>query len=97
MLVLTCQKIIRKQDNKQAKSQVIVELIKSKYQDVSCGCRLKEMIQDLRKEYGVDITYVRDWMAREVALLLMVRGSPREFYTLLARYEKALKISNPST
>ncbi|KAA0067248.1 MuDRA-like transposase [Cucumis melo var. makuwa] len=56
--------------------------------------RPNEIIQDFRKEYKVDITYVRAWRAREAALS-MVGGSFKESYTLLAQYEEALKISKP--
>ena len=84
----TCQKFIWKQDHKQTKSWVIVELIKLKYQDVNSGYRLKEIIQDFLKEYKVDITYVRAWRAREAALSMVQRFSPRKSYTLLACMRK---------
>ena len=54
--------------SQEAKSWITAELIKSKCQYVSRGYRLKEIIQDFRKEYNVELTYVRAWRAREAAL-----------------------------
>lgn len=48
-----------KQDHKYAKSSVIAKLIQSKYQDVSCGYRSKEIIQVIHKEFRIDLAYKR--------------------------------------
>ena len=88
-------KVLRKQDYRQAKSWAIVELIHSKYEDVSRGYRPKEIIQDFHKEYGVNITYEKAWKARESCIVYGHRV-PKESYTLLVWYEEVLKISNPS-
>lgn len=89
-------KVLRKQDYRQAKSWAIVELIHSKYEDVSRGYRPKGIIPDFWKEFDIDLSYERAWRAQEAALS-MVRKSLRESYGLLARYGEALKIVNHRT
>lgn len=89
-------------DFTKAESQVSQELdnshfnYKLKYKDVSHGYMPKKIIQDFWKEYEIDITYVKAWRTREVALS-MIRGFPKDFYTLLAQYGEVLKICYPST
>ena len=61
----TCQKNMRKQDHKQAKSWIIAKLIQSNYQDVSHADRPKKIIQDFRKEFGINLSYERARKAQE--------------------------------
>ncbi|KAA0061359.1 MuDRA-like transposase [Cucumis melo var. makuwa] len=72
--------------------------------DKKCGWRLRagpgriykprDIIEDMRQDYGVNMSYEKAWCARENAYE-RVRGSPEESYNLLRRYGEALKFTNP--
>ncbi|XP_038895847.1 uncharacterized protein LOC120084017 [Benincasa hispida] len=50
----------------------------------------------MRREYGVNISYVKAWHARETAYAL-ARGTPEESYVILHAYGEVLKMENPGT
>ncbi|KAL6280522.1 hypothetical protein ACE6H2_017403 [Prunus campanulata] len=56
-----------------ASSSLIGQCIKSKYEGVSRVHRPHDIMEDMRKDMGVSISYVKAWRAREHALEL-VRG-----------------------
>ncbi|XP_022153200.1 uncharacterized protein LOC111020756 [Momordica charantia] len=85
-----------KHDHRQAKSWVVGHLVQEKFTDVSRTYRPKDIIQDMRKEYGVNLSYDRAWRSSEEALRL-IRGDLASSYGLLAAYGEALKIMNPGT
>ena len=51
-------------------------------------------MEDMRKDMGVSISYVKAWRAREHALEL-VRGSPEESYAILPSYCAMLEAKHP--
>ncbi|CAB4286245.1 unnamed protein product [Prunus armeniaca] len=59
--------------------------IKSNYEGVSRVHGPHDIIEDMRKDMGVLISYMKAWRAREHALEL-VRGSPNESYMRLPSY-----------
>ncbi|XP_022158318.1 protein FAR-RED ELONGATED HYPOCOTYL 3-like [Momordica charantia] len=85
-----------KHDHRQARSRVVDQIIKSTFKDVSRRYRPKDIVNDMRKNYGVNIRYEKAWRARERALELLM-GSPKKSYTLLRKYGEALKSVNPGT
>ncbi|KAA0064046.1 MuDRA-like transposase [Cucumis melo var. makuwa] len=87
------QKLQRK---RQAKSWVVGELIKSKFKGAGCIYKPRDIIEDMRQDYGINMSYEKAWRARENAYE-RVRGSPEESYNLLRRYGEALKFTNPGT
>lgn len=66
------------------------------FEDVSRRYIPKDIINDVRKYYGVNIKYENTWRTKDVALNLLM-GSPKDFYTLLRKYEEALKAVNADT
>ncbi|KAM1262833.1 hypothetical protein ACFX2G_028523 [Malus domestica] len=56
--------------------------------------RPRDIIEDMRKDMCVSISYVKAWRAKEHALEL-VRGSPEESYSLLPSYFAVLEAKNP--
>ena len=60
---------------------MIGESIRETYQGVGCEFRPKDIVADIRKQYGIQINYDKAWRARELALS-SIRGSPKESYTL---------------
>ncbi|TYK30652.1 MuDRA-like transposase [Cucumis melo var. makuwa] len=55
----------------------------------------RDIIEDMRKDYGINMSYEKAWRARENAYE-RVRGSLEESYNLLCRYGEALKLTNPA-
>ncbi|XP_038680939.1 uncharacterized protein LOC119981869 [Tripterygium wilfordii] len=53
-------------------------------------------MQDMRREYGVNITYDKAWRARECALDSL-RGSAEESFAYLPHYCAVLEINDPGT
>ncbi|XP_022154402.1 protein FAR-RED ELONGATED HYPOCOTYL 3-like [Momordica charantia] len=82
--------------HRQARSSVVGQLVKSNLEDVSRQYRLKDIINDMQKNYGMNIRYEKAWGAKNVALNLLM-GSPKHSYTLLRKYGEALKAVNVGT
>ncbi|XP_022154923.1 protein FAR1-RELATED SEQUENCE 4-like [Momordica charantia] len=85
-----------KEGSLQAKSWVVGHLVQSKFTDVSRTYRPKDIMQDIREEYGVNMSYDKAWRSSEEALRL-IRGDPASSYGLLPAYGEAVKIMNPGT
>ncbi|KAI5312927.1 hypothetical protein L3X38_042101 [Prunus dulcis] len=77
----------------QASSYLIGQCIKSKYEGVSRVLRPHDIMEDMRKDMGVSISYVKAWRAREHALEL-VRGSAEESHMRLPSYCAMLEAKN---
>ncbi|XP_022156795.1 uncharacterized protein LOC111023629 [Momordica charantia] len=90
----SCSLHILNHDHRQAKAWIVEELIKSKYSGIGRQCKPKEIIEDMRQDYGINMSYEKAWRAREFAYM-RVRGSPVESYNLSRRYGEALKLANP--
>ena len=92
----TCSLEMRTGNHQQAKSWVIGHLIKSKYDQVGRTYRPRDIIEDVRRDYGVNISYGRAYRAREYALVF-ARGLLEGSYALVNSYGEALKLANPGT
>ncbi|KAA0043646.1 Ulp1-like peptidase [Cucumis melo var. makuwa] len=79
---------------RQAKSWVVGELIKSKFKGAGRIYKPRDIIKDMRQDYDINMSYEKAWRARENAYE-RVRGSPEESYNLLRRYGEGLKFTNP--
>ncbi|KAL0549171.1 hypothetical protein IC582_013652 [Cucumis melo] len=94
--VHSCSLEFLNRDHRQAKSWVVGELIKSKFKGPGRIYKPRDIIEDMRQDYGINMSYEKAWRARENAYE-RVRGSPEESYNLLRRYGEALKFTNPGT
>ncbi|KAL0536875.1 hypothetical protein IC582_025838 [Cucumis melo] len=94
--VHSCSLEFLNRDHRQAKSWVVGELIKSKFKGPGRIYKQRDIIEDMRQDYGINMSYEKAWRARENAYE-RVRGSPKESYNLLSRYGEALKFTNPGT
>lgn len=56
----------------------------------------RDIIEDIRRDYSVNITYERAYRAREYALVF-IWESPEGSYALVKAYGKALKLVNSDT
>ncbi|XP_038882416.1 protein FAR1-RELATED SEQUENCE 8-like [Benincasa hispida] len=80
-------------DHRQASSWVLGHLISSKFEDISRSYKPKDIVKDIKQEYGVSLSYDKVWRVREEALVL-VWGSPKESYKKLSKFGEALQIEN---
>ncbi|KAL0551887.1 hypothetical protein IC582_010977 [Cucumis melo] len=94
--VHSCSLEFLNRDHRQSKSWVVGELIKSKFKGPGRIYKPRDIIEDMRQDYGINMSYEEAWHARENAYE-RVRGSPEESYNLLRRYGEALKFTNPGT
>ncbi|KAL0533913.1 hypothetical protein IC582_028188 [Cucumis melo] len=94
--VHSCSVEFLNRDHRQAKSWVVGELIKSKFKGPGRIYKPRDIIEDMRQDYDINMSYEKAWRARENAYE-RVRGSPEESYNLLRRYGEALKFTNPGT
>ncbi|KAA0047742.1 MuDRA-like transposase [Cucumis melo var. makuwa] len=92
--VHSCSLEFLNRDHRQAKSWVVGELIKSKFKGPGRIYKPRDIIEDMRQDYGINMSYENAWRARENAYE-RVRGSPEESYNLLRRYGEVLKFTNP--
>ncbi|RVX21185.1 hypothetical protein CK203_001778 [Vitis vinifera] len=83
-------------DNRHASSWLIGESIRETYQGIGCEFRPKDIVADIRKQYGIQISYDKAWRAKELALG-SIRGSPEESYNTLPSYCYVLEQKNPGT
>ncbi|KAA0051903.1 MuDRA-like transposase [Cucumis melo var. makuwa] len=94
--VHSCSVEFLNRDHRQEKSWVVGELIKSKFKGPGRIYKPRDIIEDMRQDYDINMSYEKAWRARENAYE-RVRGSPEESYNLLRRYGEALKFTNPGT
>ncbi|KAL0544384.1 hypothetical protein IC582_019499 [Cucumis melo] len=94
--VHSCSLEFLNRDHRQTKSWFVGELIKSKFKGPGRIYKPRDIIEDMRQDYGINMSYEKAWRARENAYE-RVRGSPEESYNLLRRYGEALKFTNPGT
>ncbi|KAA0058962.1 MuDRA-like transposase [Cucumis melo var. makuwa] len=92
--VHSCSLEFLNRDHRQAKCWVVGELIKSKFKGPGRIYKPRDIIEDMRQDYGINMSYEKAWRARENAYE-RVRGSPEESYNLLRRYGEVLKFTNP--
>ncbi|KAL0556712.1 hypothetical protein IC582_005227 [Cucumis melo] len=83
--VHSCSLEFFNRDHRQAKSWVVGELIKSKFKRPGRIYKSRDIIEDMRQDYGINMSYEKAWCARENAYE-RVRGSPEESYNFLRRY-----------
>ncbi|CAA3031907.1 cytochrome P450 93A3-like, partial [Olea europaea subsp. europaea] len=80
----TCEVGILRNDHRQARAWFIGRQIMHKYQDPRTIYRPSDIINDVRREYGVVMSYQKAWKAKECALEDLM-GSAEESYAKLAR------------
>ncbi|KAA0037924.1 MuDRA-like transposase [Cucumis melo var. makuwa] len=92
--VHSCSLEFLNRHHRQAKSWAVGELIKSKFKGAGRLYKPRDIIEDMRQDYDINMSYEKAWRARENAYE-RVRGSREESHNLLRRYGKALKLTNP--
>ncbi|XP_038902336.1 uncharacterized protein LOC120088970 [Benincasa hispida] len=92
----TCFIGILNHDHRQATIVVVGELIKDKFTGIGRVYKPRHIVEDMKKEYGINISYDKVWRARETTYAL-ARGTPEESYAVLHAYGQTLKMENPGT
>ncbi|XP_038882314.1 uncharacterized protein LOC120073555 [Benincasa hispida] len=92
----TCSIGILNHDHRQATTAVVGELIKDKFTGIERVYKSCHIVEDMRREYDINISYDKAWRARETAYAL-AKGTSEESYTVLHAYGEALKMENPGT
>ncbi|XP_015159846.1 protein FAR1-RELATED SEQUENCE 4-like [Solanum tuberosum] len=75
---------------------IIGGMIRNKYADSESVYSPADIIRDMKKDYGVDLTYMRAWRSKQKALK-MLRGNKIESYVKLPSYLYILMHTNPGS
>ncbi|XP_052209194.1 uncharacterized protein LOC127812712 [Diospyros lotus] len=92
----SCSSSIMRRDHCQAKSRIIGSYIKTNFKNVKCIYKPKNIVNDIHKDFGVNISYDKAWKSREQALD-MIRGGAEESFQLIPSYLYMLKLNNLRT
>ncbi|XP_038896520.1 uncharacterized protein LOC120084770 [Benincasa hispida] len=92
----TCFIGILNHDHRQATTTIVGELIKDKFTGIERVYKPHHIVEVMRKEYDINISYDKTWRTRETAYAL-ARGTPEESYAVLHAYGETLKMENPGT
>ncbi|XP_050217696.1 protein FAR1-RELATED SEQUENCE 5-like [Mercurialis annua] len=91
-----CPPNIRTEEQRQATSSVIGDLIKSKFMNIKTVYTPADIISDIQRDYGVILNYNKAWRSRGKALELL-RGEPRDSYSILPSSLNMLMKTNPGS
>ncbi|KAL5581810.1 hypothetical protein UlMin_014252 [Ulmus minor] len=92
----TCTVDYKREGHRQSTSWVIGDCLKNRYIALSRTFKPKDIVDDVRERFGVQITYNKAWRAREAAYDTL-RGTPEESYTFLPSFLYVLVECNPGT
>ncbi|XP_019234840.1 PREDICTED: uncharacterized protein LOC109215262 [Nicotiana attenuata] len=81
---------------RQAISGVIASIVKDKYVNPKKVYTANDIIEDIQKQQGIEVSYMKAWRAKEIAMA-MIRGNPSDSYKELPRYLYMLEHTNPGT
>ncbi|XP_075082773.1 uncharacterized protein LOC142166901 [Nicotiana tabacum] len=79
---------------RQATAKFIGSLLIDKYKDPKIIYTPNDIIGDMNKQYGFQMTYMQAWRSKEYAVQLL-RGNPSESYENLPSYFYMLVLKNP--
>ncbi|KAG5568094.1 hypothetical protein H5410_064893 [Solanum commersonii] len=92
----TCPAKDRLMSQRVATSTILGRVIQYKYHDPKVVYNARDIIIDMNKQFGLDLTYWKAHRAKFKALK-MVRGDPTESYAEIPRYLHMLTQSNPGS
>ncbi|XP_062100885.1 uncharacterized protein LOC133806813 [Humulus lupulus] len=92
----TCSLDLRHKGHRQAAPWVIGHCIKKKYQTGSNAYMANNIREDIKNDYGIELSYGKAWRCREKALSY-VRGTLEASYQKLPSYLFMLQQNNPGT
>ncbi|XP_013607813.1 PREDICTED: uncharacterized protein LOC106314492 [Brassica oleracea var. oleracea] len=89
----SCAPSSRNHSVRTASSKTVGSLIMHKYESVKEGRKPNDIIQFMRNDHGVEISYSLAWEAREYAVNV-VRGIPEKGYEKIPKYLHMMKEAN---
>ena len=92
----SCSPSSRNHSVRTVSSKSVGSLIMHKYESVKEGPKPNDIIQFMRDDHGVEISYSLAWDAREYAVNA-VRGIPEKGYEKIPKYLQMMKEANPGT
>ncbi|XP_048629915.1 uncharacterized protein LOC106413961 [Brassica napus] len=92
----SCAPSSRNHSVRTVSSKTVGSLIKHKYETVKEGPKPNDIIQFMRDDHGVEISYSLAWEAREYAVSV-VRGIPEKGYEKVPKYLHMMKEANPGS
>nr|XP_016459765.1 PREDICTED: uncharacterized protein LOC107783306 [Nicotiana tabacum] len=81
---------------RQATSGIIASIVKDKYVNPKKVYTTNDIIEDIQKQHGIEVSYMKAWRAKEIAMA-MIRGSPSDSYKELPKYFYMLEQTNPGS
>ncbi|XP_009599062.1 uncharacterized protein [Nicotiana tomentosiformis] len=81
---------------RQATSGVVASIVKDKYVNPKKVYTPNDLIEDIQKQHGIKVSYMKVWRAKEIAMAI-IRGNPSDSYKELPRYLYMLEHTNPGT
>nr|XP_009804426.1 PREDICTED: uncharacterized protein LOC104249650 [Nicotiana sylvestris] len=81
---------------RQATSGIIASIVKDKYVNPKKVYTANDIIEDIKKQHGIEVSYMKAWRAKEIAMA-MIRGSPSDSYKELPKYFYMLEQTNPGS
>ncbi|XP_013674186.2 uncharacterized protein LOC106378628 [Brassica napus] len=92
----SCAPSSRNHSVRTASSKTVGSLIMHKYESVKEGPKPNDIIQFMRNDHGVEISYSLAWEAREYAVNV-VKGIPEKGYEKVPKYLHMMKEANPGS
>ncbi|KAL5576113.1 hypothetical protein UlMin_017812 [Ulmus minor] len=93
----TCTTDFKKVRYRQATSWVVGECVKKRLINPGRVFKPRDVIDDMKRKFGVDISYSVAWRGREYAYENLRLGTPEQSYSLLPGYLHMLRETNPGT
>ncbi|KAL5574090.1 hypothetical protein UlMin_023687 [Ulmus minor] len=93
----TCPTDFKPVRRRQAKSWVVGECVKRKLINPGRVYRPRDVMDDMKRKFGVDISYSVAWRGRECAYDNLRLGTPEQSYKLLPGYLHMLMATNPGS
>ncbi|KAL5581631.1 hypothetical protein UlMin_014073 [Ulmus minor] len=93
----TCPTDFKPVRRRQATSWVVGECVKRKLINPGRVYRPRDVMDDMKRKFGVDISYSVAWRGRECAYENLRLGTPEQSYKLLPGYLHMLMATNPGS
>ncbi|XP_075080331.1 uncharacterized protein LOC142165851 [Nicotiana tabacum] len=81
---------------RQTTSGVIASIVKDKYVNPQKVYTANDIIENIQKQHGIEVSYMKAWRAKEIAMAMII-GSPSDSYKELPKYFYMLEQTNPGT
>ncbi|CAA0815283.1 Unknown protein, partial [Striga hermonthica] len=91
-----CSFDVRTSSQRQATSNVVCNLIKSKFMNNKTSYTAADIIDDMQIRYGINLSYHKAWRSKRKAID-EVRGKASDSYDCVQQYLEKLRAANPGS